>query len=385
MHRVHSRRGPRPGSPTAPSRRARRDRWREYFLAAPTPMWEEDFSLVKERLDGLSAAGVEDFEAYFGSRPEELRSLADSVRVLEANDAVVDLLRAPDRSVLLGGLSIGFDEESYSTFCEELSRIARGERRFELEIDVVDFTGKRLRLILQWMAAPGSEERLDRVYVSAVDITARAEAEGELRRSLAEKDALLREIHHRVRNNLAIVGSLLGLQSGCSDGKVAEALAQAEKRIDAMAIVHDALYLSEDFARVSLEDCVAAVARGAFQREGLPASLRLETRVDDSTLPIEKAVACGILVHELVSNSLEHAFPQGRGGCVRLEAGTRPDGTIGLLVADDGVGLPPGVAPQTLDSLGFTLVRLLAGQLGGSLAAVGGPDGGLGLSIRFPA
>jgi len=348
-------------------------------------MWEEDFSLVKERLDGLAAAGVEDFEAYFGSRPEELRSFADSVRVLEVNDAVVDLLRAPDRSVLLGGLSIGFDEESYSTFSEELARIARGERRFELEIDVVDFAGKRLHLLLQWMAAPGSEERLDRVYVSAVDITARAEAEEELRRSLAEKDALLREIHHRVRNSLAIVGSLLGLQSGCSDGKVAEALAQAEKRIDAMAIVHDALYLSEDFARVSLEDCVAAVARGAFQREGLPASLRLETCVDDSTLPIEKAVACGILVHELVSNALEHAFPQGRGGRVRLEAKASPDGTIGLLVADDGVGLPPGVAPQTQDSLGFTLVRLLAGQLGGSLAAVGGPDGGLGLSIRFPA
>lgn len=385
MHRPHPRRGPRPGSPTPHSSRARRDRWREYFLAAPTPMWEEDFSLVKERLDELAFGGVEDFDAYFRSRPEELRALADLVRVLEVNDAVVDLLRAPDRSVLLGGLSIGFDEESYSTFSEELARIARGERRFELEIDVVDFTGRRLRVLLQWMAAPGSEERLDRVYVSAVDITARAEAEEELRRSLAEKDALLREIHHRVRNNLAIVGSLLGLQSGCSDGKVAEALSAAEKRIDAMAIVHDALYLSEDFARVSLEDCVAAVARGAFQREGRREPLRLETSVDDSTLPIEKAVACGILVHELVSNALEHAFPPGRGGCVRLEAGAQADGTIGLLVADDGVGLPEGVAPQSEDSLGFTLVRLLADQLGGRFAAVSGRDGGLGLSIRFPA
>ncbi|CAO3426775.1 AAA family ATPase [Azospirillum endophyticum] len=186
--------------------------------------------------------------------------------------------------------------------------------------------------------------------------------------TLEEKDALLREIHHRVKNNLQLVTSLLNLQSRrIKDKAVAALFADSRDRVRSMALVHESLYRLGNFARVPMREHLEAVCAHllrAYSRQA--GAVRLETELDDLKLDINRAVPCGLIVNELVSNALKHAYPGGRGGLLRVTLTT--DGQeCRLSVRDDGVGLPGGADPDNMDSVGLQLVSDLTNQLHGSL------------------
>ncbi|WP_042445083.1 AAA family ATPase [Azospirillum sp. B510] len=186
--------------------------------------------------------------------------------------------------------------------------------------------------------------------------------------SLEEKDALLKEIHHRVKNNLQLVTSLLNLQSRrIKDEAVAALFADSRDRVRSMALVHESLYRLGNFARVPmrehLESVCAHLLRAYSRHAG---SVRLEAGLDDLKLDLDRAVPCGLIVNELVSNALKHAYPDGRGGVLRVALTT--DGQdCRLSVRDDGVGLPDGYDPDRMDTVGFQLVSDLTSQLHGTL------------------
>lgn len=191
--------------------------------------------------------------------------------------------------------------------------------------------------------------------------------------SLAEKESLLREVHHRVKNNLQLISSLLSLQaSRVTDPVVAELFAESRNRVRAMALVHENLYRAGNFARIPMATHIRTLCAHLSRAYGLQShNIQLTTSLADVHLEMSRAVSCGLIVNELVSNAIKHAFPDGRPGHVNvdLHAGERSE--IVLAVSDDGVGLAEEVDFTCTDSLGLRLVRDLTEQLHGRVAVSG--------------
>ncbi len=230
------------------------------------------------------------------------------------------------------------------------------------------------------------------ILLAIEDRTALHDREERLNRLLEEKQVLLREIHHRVKNNLQIVSSLLSLQSAFPNGlSVAEAFAEAQDRVDAIARVHESLYASSDFREVNIGSYVRTLIDNIQRVHGRP-EIKLEVTAGDFVLEMERVVPLGLIVNELVVNSFKHAFPLGRAGCVRVSIQSRrngvvpsdsPDDSVGVLqVEDDGAGFPSGVVAEKGKSLGMTLVDSLTKQLGGALEST--VANGVKWTVTFP-
>lgn len=207
----------------------------------------------------------------------------------------------------------------------------------------------------------------------------------ELQDSLVEKTTLLKEIHHRVKNNLQVIISLLNLQMNSLRDKEAIGLFQESKnRIQSMALVHQHLYQSRELSNIRYDVYLRSLVNDLFASYGVTASrLRLDWQVEPLTLDIDYAVTCGLLVTELVSNALKHAFPDGRSGSLRILLREEPGACIVLSVEDDGVGLAEeldlsGAGP----SLGLRIVNALCRQLNATLGITRSP--GARFEIRFP-
>jgi two-component sensor histidine kinase/integral membrane sensor domain MASE1 len=205
-----------------------------------------------------------------------------------------------------------------------------------------------------------------------------------LRASLEEKETLLKEIHHRVKNNLQIVYSLINLQSRhVDDPKTLEGLRDCRERVRAMAMVHEKLYRSRDLGRINFGDYIEELTGGLAQTYGHE-GVRIEVDAEGVRLGIDEAVPCGLMIHELVSNSLKHAFSGGRGGHVWVTLEHAGEAGLKLEVRDDGVGFPPGLDFQESSSLGLQLVCSLARQLSGEIRREDAHPG-TAFVVTFPA
>ncbi len=208
--------------------------------------------------------------------------------------------------------------------------------------------------------------------------------EAALRRALDEKSVLIKEIHHRVKNNLQIIASLLALQSrSVRDAEDRKLIQASQDRIRSIALVHEQLYRSDDLSSIPM----AEYARSLVQHLG--ASLHadgatLAVEADDFVLAIERALPCGLVMNELVTNALKYGAANGREAAIAVRLRS-PDGEVVLEVEDDGPGLPAGTDPETSESLGLSLVNSLAKQLGGSVEWLrpSGEPGRSGLVVRF--
>lgn len=192
-------------------------------------------------------------------------------------------------------------------------------------------------------------------------------AEAQLQASLREKEVLLREIHHRVKNNLQVIHSLLYLQSDAIRDRVdplaLDAFRQSEGRIKSMATIHDRLYRDNDLANIDFDDYLQALIPDLMRLYDGRARIAAEIRTHGSRLGIDAAIPCGLVVNELVTNSLTHAFPDARPGRIELGLARTTGNRFELMVADDGIGFPPGEDWRSRRGLGLQLVSDLAAQL----------------------
>ncbi len=257
---------------------------------------------------------------------------------------------------------------------------------YDLELELVSAKGshKWVRSICHPIVHNG---HVLRVRGSFQDITERKHSEEALRSSLEEKEALLKEVHHRVKNNLQIVASLLNLQQSRSRGQdVSDVLRDTRNRVRSMAILHEVLYRSGNLARINFAVYISELCVQLLRSYGQKtAGIKLDKQVAPIGLALEHAVPCGLIVSELVSNSLKHGFPGNRGGRVQIEL--QPDGkrqVFVLCVSDDGVGLPPDFDVSKAATLGLKLVSNLAGQLGGELSVERPSEGGAAFRVVFP-
>jgi two-component sensor histidine kinase/CheY-like chemotaxis protein len=201
---------------------------------------------------------------------------------------------------------------------------------------------------------------------------AKRQAEEDLRKALAEKDLLLRELYHRVKNNMQIISSILDLQAASiRDPAVLETFRIGQARIRAMALVHEKLYQAKDLTRLSFSDYVQDLVADLFSSYGVgPERIRLKLDVDinGDVIPVDTVVPCGLIVNELLSNSVKYAFPQGRPGEVRIELRPLTAHFYRLLVADNGIGLPHDFDIAQVQTLGLRLVySLCREQLRGTI------------------
>jgi PAS domain S-box-containing protein len=207
------------------------------------------------------------------------------------------------------------------------------------------------------------------VLSNARNISQRKKVERELKASLKEKVILLQEIHHRVKNNMQIISSLLRLQSGQIDNeKMQDIFRISQDRIRSMALIHDMLYKTKDFAGIDFNQYLQGLIRHLVNTYLIDAKdIKIHVRVDKVYLDLNTAVPCGLILNELVTNSLKHAFPSGRKGEVTVELRSTETNKTRMSVSDNGIGLPDDFNFNNPQSLGLMLVKDLVRQLNGKI------------------
>jgi len=228
------------------------------------------------------------------------------------------------------------------------------------------------------------EDKPLRFYGTVQDITKRKRAEEKIKASLKEKEILLQEIHHRVKNNMQIISSLLHLQaSGVGDERVTDALMECRGRVQAMAFVHETLYGSDTLADIDFKTYISKVTNQIFQTFKTSMDrIKLEVDAEDIKLGIEQASPLGLITNELLTNSLKYAFPENRSGEIVIRIRAVEQDSIEFIFSDNGIGIPGDMDWRNTDSLGLRLIILLAeDQLDGTLSLDRGK--GTHFTIRF--
>ncbi len=240
--------------------------------------------------------------------------------------------------------------------------------------------GAREGLLQSRAALTETNERL------RIELEERKRAQDALRSSLQEKDALLKEVHHRVKNNMQVVSSLLNLQLDfLPDAQARPFIVDTQSRIAAMALVHEKLYQSDDLAWVDFADYLRELTENIAASFSPSASeIRFTLEADEIRLAIDAAIPCGLIINELVSNAYKHAFPDGRTGAVNVVLKRRSPGFIVMRVADTGRGIPLGLDLRRTESLGMQLVFTLAQQIQGEIEIKSSPGEGTVFELTVP-
>ncbi len=201
------------------------------------------------------------------------------------------------------------------------------------------------------------------------EIAYRTETEARIQESLAEKEVLLKEVHHRVKNNLQIITSLLNLQINQSkDTGLIEGLRESQGRVRAMALIHEKLYQSDDLAQISMSSYISSLTNALSTSYRIaPEKVVIQVETANIRLDLDSAIPCGLIINELITNSLKYAFPDDSKGEIQVFFKEPQDGNYILIVKDNGVGLPHGLIPEKVSSLGLKLVSSLVRQIEGEL------------------
>lgn len=303
---------------------------------------------------------------------------------IEANDAFLDLIGYTREDLQAGRVHWNMmtpPEFHHLDAHAEAELKARGVcTPFEKEYLRKD--GRRVPVLI---GVARLEDTLEQCVGFALDLSERRRLETQLRASLQEKEVLLKEVHHRVKNNLQVVASLLDMQADTIEDRSIRALFEdSQQRIQSIALVHESLYQAGDVvAHVRAADYLPRLSQQLFEAYRAPGDrLTLRVHAEPVWLPVAAAIPCGLLVTELVTNSFKHAFPNGRVGEIHMTLRQDLPGSCVLSVGDTGIGLPKSLDVRATESLGWQLVRLLTEQLRGTIAL--DSHGGTTVTITFP-
>ncbi|BCL38374.1 PAS domain S-box protein [Nostoc sp. MS1] len=307
------------------------------------------------------------------------RNMAEGLSLIRFNDGVIvytnpkfDKIFGYDAGELIGQhISIINYEDENTNATEVYEAIAAavkqyGEATYEVQNIKKDGTPFWCRATTSVFKHPEYGTVLVAVQQ---DITEQRQTEEQIKASLKEKEVLLKEIHHRVKNNLGIVSSLLQMQSRrTQDHQASAILRDSQNRIASIALVHEKLYRSDDLANIDFAQYIPDLTIHLFDSYNVSSNcIRLNIQVDDVSLDIETAIPCGLIINELVSNALKYAFSDNRGGEIQVKLYQENDQTLTLIVEDNGIGLPAEFDSKKAKTLGLTLVQGLVKQLRGQL------------------
>lgn len=357
-----------------------------------TELWEANAELRR------SIAAEQEAEARLLQQHALLLNISDSVpaelvvkdtqgRYILGNLPHRQYLRIPSQAAIQGKTAFDFFPAGIADACTADDRAVLDDktpllRREELRLSK---DGAPAWVATTRVALRDVHKKTIGLICVTADITERKLIEERLQHSVEEKEVLLQEIHHRVKNNMQVVSSLLQLQSATLRDPETQALFQeSQQRVHSMAMVHEKLYQSASLAEIDFADYLSSLARILFDSYVTDGTLvRFEKRVEPLPIDIERAVPLALIANELITNSLKYAFPGGRRGVVTLEFGAAGKGELRLAVRDDGVGVPADFDPEKGHSLGLRIVNLLTRQLRGRLTWHNGA--GVNFAIDFPS
>jgi PAS domain S-box-containing protein len=252
------------------------------------------------------------------------------------------------------------------------------------ELCIVRPDGTECFTIEDALAIVDSDGRPGRMLGITLDITERKQAEKTIRAALLEREALLRELYHRTKNNMQVIQGMLSLHAEkLPDAKTREVFEEVAAKIQGMALVHQMLYQSQNLSQIDFKRYIEELTRLLSQQaHAFHSAVYIETDLRSIQVPVEIAVPCGLVLNELVSNAYKHAFPSGASGCIRISTREEADRVIVLEVADNGVGFPPGFDYRNSETLGLrTIVALVESQLQGQVTYISPP--GVTCQFRF--
>lgn len=297
---------------------------------------------------------------------------------LEVNDVVIKRLGYNKEELLNMGPMDIVDPSESEEFLNNI-KIIKSKKQHEFSTYHITKDGKRIPVEV---SVHVFNLRGENVVLAIVrDITERKKSEEELEHSLHEKEALLREVHHRVKNNLQIISSLLSLQSDLVENEFRDILMTSQSRIKSMAMIHEKLYKSSDLTHIHIKSYIENFISDLILLYGVNTSLiKTHIEVDDLQIGLDTAIPLGLIINELLINIFKHAFPTGQKGNIFVNLNSEGDLYI-LKISDDGIGLPENVSPENIESLGLQLVSNLVNQLDGTMSI--SRDNGTTFQILF--
>lgn len=346
--------------------------------------------LVEERTDALKTAN-KNLQCEINERQqtaEKLRETRDYLenlinyanapiivwdpefRISQFNHAIERLTGYKTSEVIGQKLHMIFPDSSREESLDKIERALSGEYWESVEIPILRKDGN-IRLVL-WNSANiyvQDGETLIATIAQGQDITERKHAEEQIRTSLTEKEVLLKEIHHRVKNNLQVISSLLNLQIGyIKDKQSLEIFKESQNRVKSMALIHEKLYQSKDMAKIDFSEYVQGLTVNLFRAYGVSAeTITLKINVTNVLLGIDTAIPCGLIINELISNSLKHAFPENKKGEIGINLRLH-NNIYTVIISDNGIGFPKNLDFRKTETLGFQLVITLVNQLKGTIS-----------------
>ncbi len=329
--------------------------------------------MFKTSIDMPYETMVEAGEKRIQEAQEKYRNLFDS-----ANDAII--LTDPDNTVtswnksaerifgwteteILGKkfLPMSFDQKLQPDSEQIIRNAISGGTVTGIETILKRKDGKEINVGMT--LSPLRDTNQEVIGLSGIfrDITEKKQAQEQIENSLKEKEVLLREIHHRVKNNMQIISSLLKLQSGyIKDNKYIDMYKDSQNRITTMSLIHEKLYQSKDLSRIDLGGYIKELVEGLFISYNInPGKITMNINVDSVSMGINSAIPCGLIINELISNSLKYAFPDGRPGEIRISLHSTGNSNFELIVGDNGVGLPIDMDLKNTESWGMRMVAIL--------------------------
>jgi PAS domain S-box-containing protein len=326
---------------------------------------------IKDRkeIENALRESNEKYRTLFESDPNYNVLIGLDGKILSLNEAAADFIGIT-KEELIGELFIEvgmFDEENAAIHLQKLKEAIYGEKLHPYQCKVITQNGKFSWLESQLVPLKKDGD-INSILIISKDVTERKIATDRLKASLNEKEVLLNEIHHRVKNNMQIISSLLNLQTDhVHDEESINVLKESQNRVKSMAMIHEKLYQSRDFTNIRIDEYIVRLVSDLFYSYNIPEDqIRPIFDVEDIELNLETAVPCGLIISELVSNCLKHAFPNKEKGRVKLSLKSFLD-EYELIIKDDGIGFPENIDFKNTNSLGLQLVNSLVDQINGTI------------------
>ncbi len=366
------------------------------YANAPIIVWDAKFRISRfnrafERLTGHTADDVigRELSILFpeASREESMQDIARTLRGEYWESMEIQVLRkdgdirvalwnsaniyAQDGTTLLATIAQGQDVTQRKKTEQALRATNQQLQASEQQLIAAN---EQLRASEQQLKAANQQLRANEQQLRAAnqqlqaDVRERKKTEEKIKAALKEKEVLLKEIYHRVKNNMQVISSILNIQSKHIEDKQAlKMFENGQSRIRSMALVHEKLYESENLAGIDFADYIRSITTYLFRLHKISEAVRSNVDIKEILLDINTAIPCGLIINELVSNSLKYAFPEGIEGEIWIRLYSDKDGRFTLLVKDNGIGFPKDMDFRKTESLGIQLVIMLVEQLEGTI------------------
>ena len=333
------------------------------FNDAAVAIWEEDFSAVWKDIEALRSKGISDFKTYLDTHPEFIDNSMEKIQILNINNETLKLMETDSKEGITGSLNKTLTAETKEVFKRELIALAENKKYF-LSESIVTTLKSRLVDVLIKINFPEDKSLLNRTIISITDISIQKIYEKSLGTALKEKEALLKELYHRTKNNMQVISALLTLQSSYTDNQeIQRTYNDLSDRIQAMALVHQKLYQSKDLSSINFKEYIESLIEHLHQSYIESAErIKIELEIEDVSVLLDAAIPCGLILNELITNALKHAFPDQMKGIITIKLVSMENDTIRITVKDTGGGISQKIDTNKPATLGMQWIYTIAEQ-----------------------